>query len=44
VLTRDDILDTIGADHIHDDVNQAVETQRSASPHPTADVVSGVGL
>ena len=27
VLGRDGVLDSIGADHIHDDVNQAVETQ-----------------
>jgi len=40
VLARDGVLDTIGADHIHDDVNQAVETQLSAGPRPTADVAA----
>jgi anti-anti-sigma factor len=34
VLARDGVLDTIGADHIHDDVNQAVETQLSAGLRP----------
>ena len=38
VLARDSVLDTIGADHIHDDVNQAVETQLSAGPRLTAGV------
>jgi SulP family sulfate permease len=33
VLGRDGVLDSIGADHIHDDVNQAVETQlRTGAP------------
>jgi sulfate permease, SulP family len=35
VLTRDGVLDSIGADHIHDDVNQAVETQLRTVPSPT---------
>jgi SulP family sulfate permease len=33
VLSRDGVLDSIGTDHIHDDVNQAVETQlRTGAP------------
>ena len=34
VLARDGVLDSIGPDHIHADVNQAVETQLSAGSSP----------
>ncbi len=34
VLARDGVIDAIGADHIHDDVNQAVETQLVTDPQP----------
>ena len=30
VLARDGVLDTIGADHIHDDVDQAVQAELAA--------------
>jgi SulP family sulfate permease len=33
VLARDGVLDAIGADHIHDDVNQAVEAELGAGAH-----------
>jgi anti-anti-sigma factor len=42
VLVRDGILDTIGADHIHNDVNQAVEAHFRSGPAPRTEPTARV--
>jgi SulP family sulfate permease len=36
VLSRDGVLERVGADHIHSDVNEAVTAQLSSARHPGA--------